>query len=396
MEVQAGIVRMKALLAATAALGAILHAGNAAAQAYQGCYVGGQRVADSVCNGGGGGGSSAPNYAAFSGMGYALGQALGKALLAPPAPSGPSPEEVAHQRAINLNNQAIALAKQGRGSEALDLYRQALDAEPSNTVISANYYDMKAQLDFRAGRLDDALAESRRAVVVGNDPAWVDLKTHFRTIEAAVAERDANERRRFAAGEKDILAQIRPASATGHAPRADLPALELGTTPESRPVYREGMPRSYPDFPSYTKAQHAAHEANEMGQLYAAAGNWGSALDNYRDALVNDPDNQVIRDNIAIAVRHLDVERAARLPAATPHTLPNPSPKPVQATPASASQRPPSEQVKDVLPKSYADCNAIFQRQTNSCQRPDGSWDREGCFNPAKIRFDQCVRTLSQ
>jgi tetratricopeptide (TPR) repeat protein len=386
------IVRRRGLLAAAAALGASLYADQAIAQAYQGCYVGGQRVADSVCNGGSGGGS-APDYSAFSGMGYALGQALGKALLAPPAPAGPSAEEIAHQRANNLNNQAVALAKQGRGAEALDLYRQALDAEPSNTVISANYYDMKAQLDFRAGRLDDALAESRRAIVVANDPAWVDLKNHFQTINAAVVERDANKRRRFAAGEKDLLAQLRPVSAAAPAARAGSPALELGVTPESRPVYREGMPRSYPDFPSYTKAQHAAHEANEMGQLYASAGNWGSALDNYRDALTSDPGNQVIRDNIAIAIKHLDAERAARQGSTAKAPI---NPKPVQATLAPASPRPPTEQVKEVLPQSYADCNAQFQRQTNSCQRPDGSWDRENCFNPAKVRFDQCVRSLPQ
>jgi hypothetical protein len=187
---------------------------------------------------------------------------------------------------------------------------------------------------------------------------------------------------------------MRPVRTAATTTRADLPALELGTRPESRPVYREGMPRSYPDFPSYTKAQHAAHEANEMGQLYAAAGNWGSALDSYRDALTDDPGNAVIRENIAIAVKHLDAERAAR-PAPTASHAPTDS-KPADGTPASASQHPPTEQVKEVLPQSYADCNAAFQRQTNSCQRPDGSWDRENCFNPAKVRFDQCVRSLSQ
>ncbi|MGE5540304.1 MAG: tetratricopeptide repeat protein [Gemmatimonas sp.] len=205
------------MLAAVVAVGVLMWADGAAAQAYQGCYVNGQRVSDSLCNGGAASsGPSMPDYSAYSGMAYAFGQALGRLLMTPPDPepaAGPSADDIARQNAINLNNQALALVNQGRRREAIPLLQQAAAADPSNTIIVANYHHEKALLDFAAGNLDDALLEARRAVMLANDPSWRALTSDLDAIQSAVSARAADQRRRFAAGQQDLLAQLRPVHA---------------------------------------------------------------------------------------------------------------------------------------------------------------------------------------
>lgn len=73
---------------------------NAAAQHYDGCFVNGQQVADSMCAGGGGGGGgssmmSNPAFGALSSMSFALGAALGTAVrnsLQPAPNNAPAPQ----------------------------------------------------------------------------------------------------------------------------------------------------------------------------------------------------------------------------------------------------------------------------------------------------------------
>ena len=62
---------------------------SASAQKYDGCFVGGQQVADSMCQGGGGAGSapsitSNPMYGNVMSMSRQLGGAIVKSLMTPP------------------------------------------------------------------------------------------------------------------------------------------------------------------------------------------------------------------------------------------------------------------------------------------------------------------------
>lgn len=71
------------LIAVVAA--ASLQLNDAAAQHYDGCFMNGQQVADSMCQSGGGGGSapsmmSNPAFGALSSMSFALGAAMGTAI----------------------------------------------------------------------------------------------------------------------------------------------------------------------------------------------------------------------------------------------------------------------------------------------------------------------------
>ena len=42
------------------------------------------------------------------------------------------------------------------------------------------------------------------------------------------------------------------------------------------------------------------------------------------------------------------------------------------------------------------ECNKEFQRKTDKCQRPDGSWDRENCFKPAERERNRCTRCADE
>jgi tetratricopeptide (TPR) repeat protein len=101
--------------------------------------------------------------------------------------------------------------------------------------------------------------------------------------------------------------------------------------PNPPPVYRDAdTPRSYPDFKGYTPQQHAAHEANEDGNLWAQKGEWVQAMLGYQKALTLDPNGQfsdVLKENLAIAMKHLGPAKPQNSPAASPA----PSPAPRQA-----------------------------------------------------------------
>ncbi len=79
--------------------------------------------------------------------------------------------------------------------------------------------------------------------------------------------------------------------------------------PKPPPIYRDAStPRSYPDLTSYTPQQHAAHDANEEGNLWAQKGDWVEAMLSYQKALMQDPNgpfSKVIKENLDIARGHL-------------------------------------------------------------------------------------------
>jgi tetratricopeptide (TPR) repeat protein len=392
-------------LAAAGLLGAglglvllIAGAGDAAAQHYEGCFVNGQQVPDSECEDGGGGG--------YSGGGgcNVICQGL-RALIW--GPSGPSAEEIARRRSNALNNEGGNLYHQGRTAEALEKFQQAIAADPDNAVAQANFYGITGEVDFRSGRLDDALANSQRALEYArrNDPRYGDNRSNYQNIasnismiKAAIAYRKTQARQQFAAGEQELLDQIRPVHATpvvvNASPKDD------GYVPH--PVARlAGDPRDYPDLPSYTKDQHIAHDMNRDGvQSAEIFHDWPTAMSNFAAAYDYDPTGpfaKVIRQNMETAAKHLDQERAARAQAAAAVANPKPKAPPhsAQSAHASAKSTASDAQPKQVLPKTYTQCNAEFQSRTNSCQRADGSWDRAGCFDPAKRRFEGCLKGLT-
>lgn len=396
-------------LAAAGLLGAgfalvllIAGASDAAAQHYEGCFVNGQQVPDSECDGGGGGGGD------YSGGGCnVICQGL-RALIW--GPSGPSAEEIARRRSNALNNEGGDLYHQGRTAEALKKFQEAIAADPDNAVAQANFYGITGEVDFRAGRLDDALANSQRALEYArrNDPQYGDNGSNYRAIasdismiKAAMAERKTQAKQQFAAGEQELLDQIRPVHATPV--MANTPSKSRqddGYVPH--PVARlAGDPRDYPDLPSYTKDQHTAHDMNRDGvQSAEIFHDWATAMSNFAAAYDYDPTGpfaKVIRQNMETAAKHLDEERAARSQSVAAAADPKAKTPPPSApsVDASTKSRASDTSPKQVLPKTYAQCNAEFQSRTSSCQRADGSWDRTGCFDPAKSRFDGCLKGVT-
>jgi hypothetical protein len=100
--------------------------------------------------------------------------------------------------------------------------------------------------------------------------------------------------------------------------------------PNPPPVYRDAnTPRSYPDFTSFTQAQHQAHADNDSGNLWAQNGNWVQALLSYQKALTEEPSGpfaEVLKENLAIAMKHLEPQKTN---AAPPNTAATTSPAPV-------------------------------------------------------------------
>lgn len=378
----------RALSVALATVMLIALVAGANAQHYDGCFVNGQQVSDSMCNGGtsGTGGGDAAMGAAGS-LGFAIGAGLGGALrnmLLNDNGGAPSSRQ--------LNDRGVALFAQGRLQEAAEAFRQALAVDPDDGVVRANYFVVEGQLAYHAGDLDKARELAMRAVQIGGGPldlAKHDLGVYNQAIAARSRAASQRAERQFAAGQQGLIDQIRPVRATdGYVPH---PAARL-----------DSDPRTYPELPSYTNDQRIAHKMNQDGIDAAELHhNWADAMSSFAAAYDYDPVgpfSKVIRQNMAIAAKHLDEEQAARAKAAGIAANPqaNRPPPSTQSADASAKLQATDAPPKQVLPKTYAECNVEFQARTNSCQRADGSWDREGCFKPAKTWFDGCVKGLTQ
>lgn len=189
-------------LLALVALGCLGTSHPAAAQHYEGCYVNGQQVPDSECQGGGGGGG----YTGGSGGCNVICQGLRNLIWGSP---GPSPAQSAHNRSNALHEQATKLYYQGNYPAALDLYHQAMDADPSNDGAAGDYWALKAKMDRDAGNLDLALSDIQRAVphAAAGYTGYNDIQ---REIEQAIAARQADAKVQFAKGQQDLLNQIHP------------------------------------------------------------------------------------------------------------------------------------------------------------------------------------------
>lgn len=380
---------------------------GAAAQHYEGCFVNGQQVSDAMCNGGasGGGGADSAAMGAAGSLGYALGANVGLAIrnmLQNDNNGAPTTRQ--------LNERGIALWNQGRIQEAAESFRQALNTDPSDGITLSNYLIAESQAQYQAGNIDKARELAMRAIRNdnGSDEQRGVAKQQLAVYDQAITARNeaaaALAQRQFAANEQDLLGQIRPVHATPVvAKAAPKPKDDYVPNPVSR---LDSDPRDYPKLSSYTKDQRLAHDMNHNGieaaELYH---DWARAMSNFAAAYDYDPVgpfSKVIRHNMEIAAKHLDAQRAQRLAAAGANANANANAKTSSpaATPqtgnAAAKPQPAAAQVKQVLPKTYAQCNAELQSQTNTCRRADGSWDREGCFNPAWTRFKSCVNGLNE
>lgn len=107
--------------------------------------------------------------------------------------------------------------------------------------------------------------------------------------------------------------------------------------PNPPPVYRDAStPRSYPDFTSFTPTQHQAHADNESGNLWAQKGDWVQALLSYQKALTEEtsgPFAEVLKENLAIAMKHLGPQKANAVPASA-------APGGIAASPAAKEEKP--------------------------------------------------------
>ena len=357
---------------------------SASAQSYDGCFVNGQQVADSMCQGGGGAGSapsitSNPMYGNVMSMSRQLGGAIVKSLMAPP-PQNAAPAD---------NGAAAAAAEQQRQLKAQQ-DQQAADRAAADAAAQ------QEKRQFEAGR-QNLLGEVRSIGGGGGDG-------DLHVIEKVGA---------FGAPELKVRA-IGGSADAGHA-NADIVEPgevlkdSLNNTPPKKPD--DGFvpnptarldnvdPRSYPKLKSFTSAQGDAHDLNDAGVKSAMLsqdwrGAWGSFAAAYdRDPF--GPFSKVIRKNMEIAERHLDQSQARRTGAAASANSSISSPASLTPRPIAAASPPPAAPLKGVLPKTYVECDAQFQTQTRTCQRADGSWDRRGCFDPAYVRLTKCVKGLT-
>lgn len=356
------------------------------AQHYDGCFVSGQQVADSMCQGGGGGGSppsmmSNPMYDNVMSMSRQLGGAIVKSLMAPPS-----------QSAAPTDNSAAAEQERLRQLKAQQDQQFAADraaadaaAQQDKRQFDAGRQDLLGEIHSLGGGSGDGGLHVIQKVGAFGAPE-LKVRAIGGTADAGRVNADIVE-----PGEvlKDSLKSNQPEKP------------DDGFVPDPVARLDNVDPRSYPKLTSFTDEQRDAHDLNDDGvKSVELFHDWRQAWGSFAAAYDRDPVgpfSKVIRQNMEIAARHLDQSRpqgnaASAADRSSTSSSASSSPYLIAAT----SQPPaPAPALKAALPKTYVECNAEFQAKTRSCQRSDGSWDRMGCFDPAYVRLTKCVKGLT-
>ena len=357
---------------------------GASAQHYDGCFVNGQQVADSMCQGGGGGGSpssmtSNPMYGNVMSMSRQLGGAIVKSLMAPPS-----------QTAAPSDNGAAAEQERLRQLKAQQDQQFAADraaadaaAQQEERQFESGRQDLLGQIHSLGGGSADGGLHVIQKVGAFGAP---ELK-----VRAIGGNADAGR------ANADIVEPGEVLRDSLNSPPPKKP--DDGFVPD--PVARLDNidPRTYPTLKSFTDEQRVAHDLNDDGvKSVELFHDWRQAWGSFAAAYDRDPVgpfSKVIRENMEIAARHLDQSQSQRNGPSAPARTSISSTASLNPHMVAATSQPPTEPLKGVLPKTYVECDAQFQAQTRSCQRADGSWDRTGCFDPAYARLTECAKGLT-
>lgn len=183
-------------------------------------------------------------------------------------------------------------ARQGDAERALDLYRQALAADPELTEV----HTTMAWALRRLGRDDEAL--EHLGIALARDP---DDPTALLRRADMLASRGELE---GALADLDRLVRLEPESSEVHLRRGSLLA-ELGRIEESIAAFREGLARPM------ARADRALAERH-LGSLLVRTGSSEEAIPHFRRAVELDPGYQRARIELAtLLLRTGDVEGAA-------------------------------------------------------------------------------------
>lgn len=334
--------KMLVLLAAVAAAPPL--ASEARAQAYDGCFINGQQVADSNCQGGGGGSSGAANpmAGAMGNMGFALGAALGTAL------------------------------------------RNALTAPPPAPAPSSgggqDYWSQKA------------------AVKAQQDQAW----QRRQALDRAAAERGRNE---FLAEQRALLGDLRDLRDAPNDNEPEPGVLRESDTPREYPRFTgftADEKRAHDENFMGTVYGRAGNWSYALSAFRDALNDnpYGPFSDVIRDNI------KIAERHLAVAGQGAQpaasagsganiVPAAAQSPPPLGKVQPAPAaagqPQPATAQPAAAMQFPPA-----VPPNTYDGCNSVYQQWiAQRCQLADGNVNGKQC-SAADAFLSSCVTHLGK
>lgn len=230
--------------------------------------------------------------------------------------------------------QALSHQQWAKAGEALRAYVSEKMASPGNANLNKEEKDF---FDFERSAAD-AIARGDMQQALKNYENMAQLEKKW----AAEQGKDSPE--------ADVmLLELRRQAALQAARQSQQKEQEQASNPNypnPPPVYRgANTPRDYPDLANYTPSQHAAHNDNGLGNIWAQKGDWVQALLSYQKALTEDPDgpfSKTIKENLDIAMKHLNEERAKGTSAAAP---PNPAATVPPATQVQVSKKP--EEIAD-------------------------------------------------
>jgi hypothetical protein len=357
---------------------------GASAQHYDGCFVNGQQVADSLCQGGGGSPSSMmsnPMYGNLMSMSRQLGGAMVKSLMAPP-PQRDAPADNGAATAAAEQERLRQLKAQQDQHFAADRAAADAAAQQEKRQFDAGRQDLLGEIHSLGGAPGDGELH-----VVQKLGAFGAPELKVRAIGGGAAAGRANA---------DIIepGEVLKDALNNNPPRKP----DDGYVPSPVARLDNVDPRSYPRLKSFTDAQNDAHALNDYGVNLAEGHDWRNAWGAFAAAYDRDPAgpfSKVIRDNMEIAARHLDQSRPQASGTTAPGRSSTSSSMNLNPHMVAATSPPPAAPPRTVLPKTYGECNAEFQTQTRTCQRADGSWDRAGCFDPAYVRLTACIKGLT-
>jgi Flp pilus assembly protein TadD len=190
----------------------------------------------------------------------------------------PPVDAIARDSAVELNNDAVRFASEGRYDEALPLLLKAIDVNPGMSRLHRNLSIVYEGL----GSMDEALAQAQRAVEVAPTEASSLVQLcGLHLIKRSNAEAVSCYRKLFALGTFDVTVQTSYGVAL----------LRSGDASSAIPVLEKAVGEMVP--PNSTTL-------NALGVAYFKDKRYSECVATLKSAVELDPDNGELRLNLAI------------------------------------------------------------------------------------------------
>lgn len=227
-------------------------------------------------------------------------------------------EERERREATNLNNQGNQAYKTGNWQQAIDYYRKALRNSPNNRVIKQNLLDAQKRLARAQAKMKEASSLNSKGNQAYKSRNWKQAVDYYRNAlqnspnDRVIKQNLLNAQNALVKEQKKNASSLNIQGNQAYYSKDWKRAIDyyknaLRNSPNDRVIKQNLINAQNALKYEYAKKQNA-YNLNLQGNQAYNSKNWKQAIEHYQNALKNSPNDQVIKQNLQNARNALDAQ----------------------------------------------------------------------------------------